>query len=576
MYRNTTTLKDVYKLALPTSTELLVGNDLLNRTISWACSLRPSQPAFPRLEGSELAFVDVDDLRQLDSSMRLDRVIVTLDQARASAVAVRGEVDEAAIAKARQVGIALLRLPDDEMVSQIERDVIRLIVDRDGYVAQRSSELQQALNQLTLDNGDLAAIAQKVYSFTQQPTLFIREDGQIEKAAFAEALSSQNLHKIQSALPNATALRSWAALQSSEQPATELSKLVGSIDLAAPIPAASIVSTSSRNETKGTSQEPSPQKRRTDISAAVAAPIVLSDSIFGYCLLLRLAADVNDDVSAVEEIGVSLGASAAALTVDKQNAVDVAQGKMRAAFVDELLATEIADEQAWIQRGSSLGYNLVQPHVAWVVQANNVADWPNPLLRFVEEQEEHIPFTQREEGMLLFWPIENPKSGRALKVTADEFVNHVQERIPQAELTIGIARPATRPSEWQRSQQQATESWRLGRSWKGAAVTYFGDLEFYQLLTLLRNNMESDRFFRRTLGRLLAHDESHNAELVQTLEGFFSCHGNASRTADRLHIHRNTLTYRLERIAEITQLDLDDPDARFSLQLALKLRPVIG
>ncbi|MCB0130871.1 MAG: helix-turn-helix domain-containing protein, partial [Caldilineaceae bacterium] len=75
--------------------------------------------------------------------------------------------------------------------------------------------------------------------------------------------------------------------------------------------------------------------------------------------------------------------------------------------------------------------------------------------------------------------------------------------------------------------------------------------------------------------KLIAHDEEHNSELVETLEGFFSCHGNLSQTATRLHIHRNTLTYRLERIANITQLDLNDADARFSLQLALKLRPVM-
>jgi purine catabolism regulator len=49
-----------------------------------------------------------------------------------------------------------------------------------------------------------------------------------------------------------------------------------------------------------------------------------------------------------------------------------------------------------------------------------------------------------------------------------------------------------------------------------------------------------------------------------------------SQSAARLHIHRNTLTYRLEQIAAITQLDIDDPDARFSLQLALKLRPVLA
>ena len=102
-----------------------------------------------------------------------------------------------------------------------------------------------------------------------------------------------------------------------------------------------------------------------------------------------------------------------------------------------------------------------------------------------------------------------------------------------------------------------------------------GDLGLDQLLTMLGNNAEAKRFYRKTLGKLIAHDEEHNSELVDTLEGFFACHGNLSQTAGRLHIHRNTLTYRLERIAGITQMDLDDPDARFSLQLALKLRPVM-
>src|SRR5690606_2576940 len=100
-----------------------------------------------------------------------------------------------------------------------------------------------------------------------------------------------------------------------------------------------------------------------------------------------------------------------------------------------------------------------------------------------------------------------------------------------------------------------------------------GDLGLYQLLTALSTNPEAQRFFRKTLGRLISHDDHKNAELVDTLEAFFACHGNLSQTATRLHIHRNTLTYRLERISALTQLDLDDPDARFSLQLALKLRP---
>ena len=146
---------------------------------------------------------------------------------------------------------------------------------------------------------------------------------------------------------------------------------------------------------------------------------------------------------------------------------------------------------------------------------------------------------------------------------------------PKAQIIIGIGRPAVSPSEWLRSLQQARESWHMGKSWQASPVTYFGDLGLYQLLTALSSNPEAARFFRKTVRPLVEHDDNRNAELVDTLDAFFYCHGNLSQTAVRLHIHRNTLTYRLERIAAITRLDLNDPDARFSLQLALKLRPVL-
>ncbi|MYJ79432.1 MAG: hypothetical protein F4047_15085 [Caldilineaceae bacterium SB0670_bin_27] len=115
----------------------------------------------------------------------------------------------------------------------------------------------------------------------------------------------------------------------------------------------------------------------------------------------------------------------------------------------------------------------------------------------------------------------------------------------------------------------------MGCSWQASPVTYFGDLGLYQLLTGLGGSGEANRFFRKTVEPLITHDEEHNAELVETLEAFFACHGNLSQTAALLHIHRNTLTYRLQRISSITQIDLNDADARFSLQLGLKLRPVM-
>ncbi len=492
----------------------------------------------------------MNDLRQLDPKMRLDRVVRSLENARVAAIAVQGVFDTIATEAARASRLTLFRLPEDISLIQIERSVIRLIVDRSGYIAQRSADLQRELNQIALDDGGLGKIAQHIHQFGQQPIVLLREDGQIAASAgfsgFSEAQRTAQL----TSLPNMLSLRSWVVTQ----PVSALGNAIGRLPMMTG-PAASADGLA--------------------LHEVVVAPIYANDSVRGYCLLLRSVQSLDQAISAVEEIAVLQGAAAAALEWAKRNAVDVAEERMRATFLDELLAAEIADEQAWIQRGTSLGYDLARPHVAWVVEAQDLPNWPAPLLRFMESREINGPYSRREEGILLFWPIDDPKSGRELKGVANDFVTQLLAKTPKAKLIIGIGRPAVGPAQWLQSQQQARESWRLGKEWKGAPVTYFGDLGLYQLLTALGGNPEAARFFRKTLGRLIAHDDNKNAELVETLEAFFTCHGNLSQTANRLHIHRNTLTYRLERIAAITQLDLDDPDARFSLQLALKLRPVM-
>lgn len=546
MYTSSATIKDIYRLALPSDTKLLTGSEHLGRPVTWACSLRPSPPAFPKLDGNELALIDMQDLRRLDPQMRLERVVASLRDARISAIAVLGPVSEAAVRAAATSQAPLFQLPEDAQIVQVERTVIRLIVDRAGYIAQRSSELQRELNQIALDGGGLEQVARHISAFAQQPYLILREDGHVAAASGLTRYAEPRRQGLIAALPNMMALRSWAAAQ----PTQQLGAAVGTLPM----------------ERSAATE---------DFPEVVITPVYASEAIRGYSVMLRPASHAGHEINTVEQIAVSQGAAALALEWAKQYAVDIAEERMRATFLDELLASSIVDEQAWIQRGASLDYDLTQPHAAWMVESRGIPDWPAPLLRFAEDQGVNLPYSRREEGLLLFWPLNNPKSARELKNVATDFADRILETNGKARLIIGIGRPAVGPSSWMDSQQQARESWRMGKEWKAAPVTYFGDLGLYQLLTMLGNNAEARRFFRKTLGRLIAHDEEHNSELVDTLEGFFACHGNLSQTAARLHIHRNTLTYRLERIASVTQLDLDDPDARFSLQLALKLRPVM-
>jgi hypothetical protein len=81
---------------------------------------------------------------------------------------------------------------------------------------------------------------------------------------------------------------------------------------------------------------------------------------------------------------------------------------------------------------------------------------------------------------------------------------------------------------------------------------------------------ELRRSFRsRVLGPVLDYDAAHRSELVHTLRVFLRHSGSWSQTAAELHVHVNTLRYRIGRIAELTGRDLSTFPDRVDLYLAL-------
>jgi hypothetical protein len=72
------------------------------------------------------------------------------------------------------------------------------------------------------------------------------------------------------------------------------------------------------------------------------------------------------------------------------------------------------------------------------------------------------------------------------------------------------------------------------------------------------------------LGRLIDHDRQHGTGYVQTLRGYLDSLGSGTLAARRLHVHVNTVRYRMRRIGEITGVDLADGDARLALELELR------
>jgi DNA-binding PucR family transcriptional regulator len=100
----------------------------------------------------------------------------------------------------------------------------------------------------------------------------------------------------------------------------------------------------------------------------------------------------------------------------------------------------------------------------------------------------------------------------------------------------------------------------------------------YRLLlpAMSEDPAELQRFHDETVAPLVAYDEQYETELVKTLESFLEADGNVAGTAAKLFTHRHTVRYRLERVRELTGLDVGSTDGRERLGLGLKAMRVLG
>jgi len=109
-----------------------------------------------------------------------------------------------------------------------------------------------------------------------------------------------------------------------------------------------------------------------------------------------------------------------------------------------------------------------------------------------------------------------------------------------------------------------------GKSPGGEARVVRADrLAAYRLLGDLHNLPAGRRLADALLAPLLAGRPAQRTRRLQTL-GAALDHGSAAEAAAALGIHRNTLLYRLRRIQQLTGWDLEDPELRFALALALR------
>lgn len=147
---------------------------------------------------------------------------------------------------------------------------------------------------------------------------------------------------------------------------------------------------------------------------------------------------------------------------------------------------------------------------------------------------------------------------------------------PDATFTIGIARPHSGIDGLRAGYAEAETSVRQGRPVFGRnTVIRFDDLGVYRLLSELSNSEELKSFYMETVGKIVEYDSIHGTQLLESLRLYFAHNFNIQEAASDMYVHFNTLKYRLHRIEEITQFNLNDAEGRLHLHLGLKIWSIV-
>ncbi len=537
-----TSVGEAWRLALPPETKLLAGRSSLDRPVVWARRMSPQPPAFASLESDELALLSVEAISFLDERLTLARIVEGLAQRAAAGLAVVGSVSTKAVTSGERHGIPIFQLPEDSDLRDVERDVIRLVMEREAQLDRRGREIYVQLAHLTIGGRGLQAIAEALARVTAKPILIYDSWQDASTLACPEGPVPREV------------LERW-------------SRSGGLKELAGALPA---------------SQSSSQEIALGDLRLAYrASPIIIDGMASGVLVLLCEPGRFDD----LDRLALERGALVCAVEMVKQRAVAAAEDRLRGDFLDLVLTAGPTEVRALSRRGHEMGYPLEGHHV--VVRFGIEGGEGELVARAASECRARLLNTGiyaflavYEENLVLLCGADAAETLRQIESLAELTVEALSERrcsqdAPQ-HLVAGVGRQAEGLAGLRRSYAQASEARNLALSlFEHDRVLAFGDLGVYRLLCGLRDSAELDDFYEQTLGPLIAYDASRDTELVHTLSAFFAHQGNVSQTAESLHLHRNSLLYRLERLEELTELDLGDPDDCFALQLALKVRPLL-
>ncbi len=189
----------------------------------------------------------------------------------------------------------------------------------------------------------------------------------------------------------------------------------------------------------------------------------------------------------------------------------------------------------------------------------------------------------RSDNVILFlgaspdaMPEELPEKALTL---ASRVQRYVKGLLPDLTVSVGVGRFKEDPATLSEAYSEAEVALEIGHRIHGpSSVSTFERTGTYKLLfrVLQEEPEELESFYAETLAPVVSYDSRYGTELISTLTTYLGNDASTARTASDLFAHRHTIRYRLDRVKELTRLDVDKSEDRERLTLGIKAMQLLG
>lgn len=539
------TIKEILKMDFMSGAELIAGENGINKAVKYVDVMEVPDVDEWIKEG---VFLLTTGYNIKDNSSLQKRIIKKMAEVNAGALCIKEgrylkKIPLILVELGNKFNLPIIKIPKDIPYDQIMIPLFSKILDKKNISIKRFENIHNELTKVVLKGGGIDLLAQTLHKLIDKPVLI--QDKNLKTLALVGEYNEEK--EIRSNL--AVSKKKLLDIFSSSRKAARI-------------------------------------KYKKLPFSKVIAPIFIADEIYGFVSAFEMN---NDKLDNIDFRAVELTSTNIALELLKKKDKTATENRLKSEFIDDLLNDNYNDEKTMLQRGKYFGWDLRSNYYVVVVDIDNFEEFylnldtqNENIVQQIKEKiksiikwelmmfDKDIIIINQSDSFVIFYKSTSSQKEKDLDKFCEKIKKEINRQISDITVSIGIGNLYSGMEGLKKSYNEAFKSLKMGKKiFSKKKIIKYNKLGIFRVISKLDKDPDLSEFYEEKLGPLINND---NQELINTIRSIIKNFGNKTAAAKDLCIHRNTLNYRIKKIENILNLDLDTAENYLDLYLALKIR----